>query len=330
MVAAGLFPDGSAWEYSCPFRREWVDCDEEEDLQLKGAYAQFMDAGAWEVEYLLHFIRFRADFRGMARTNTASGRRMGIRLRGGELPGAGLAEIAAAEGSAADHTPGNPMLAPDALVCAETGKPVPLEVRRAWGHGIPPEFTLAGEFDFTLAAPQERGQLGEKLSWHMMSAGVEPANLNVAFLTFRDRLGNVATGSRNAVQHMLDKDNNFPVHVTYKTATIFKGVAAGDLVGQEVVRTHMLAVKNCINELNGDINRVKHLHQRQQFERFILYLEDLKYQGGDDLSDAMSMEELCTKFPAASNHFALTYKTIGNLARVLRGEVDILEYLFGG
>lgn len=295
---------------------------------MKVAYSDAANNGPTEVGYNLHGVRFRADFRLLTRSNLASKRVMQLRLRDGELPFR-IPGQRSAEASEADAISAARGIAPDSLVCAATGQPVPVDVRKAWGQGIPEEFTMTGAFEFILQLV-DRERLGELLSWHIMSAGVDAQSLNMAALTFTDRWGNVAAQSKEVVQRMLEKESNFPVKIKYAPPKAFQSMTPQDMLHYETVRTHLLAVKNAVKELDGDITKVKHLHQKKTFERYLLYLEDHKYQSEDDLSDAMTVEELVRKYPHLGGVFGLTYKVCGDLPRVLRGEVDILEYLFGG
>lgn len=336
-------PEGCAWQFLCPFRKAWVDVSPEEEAQLRQGHLRRAEGQA-EVQYLLHGVRFRADFSEMTRTNVASKRSMPLRLRGVAPPPALLAAAAAARpaasgaGATAERTPSGAApaaaapeaaaLAPDALVTPD-GKPVPVAVRRAWGHGVPEGFSMSGAFEFTLQLA-ERDRLGELLSWHMLSAGVDPQFMESASLTFTDRRGQAAVGSREAVQSMLERDASFPVRVTYAPRKVYSGLEPQKMIEYEVYRTHLLAVKEAVKALGANLHNVKHRHQKKTFERYLLYLEDHYYQTDDDLSDALRMGELCARYPHLAPHFALTSKTVDNLVRVLRGEVDILEYLFGG
>lgn len=321
------FPSGSIWQYLCPFRKKWVDVSPEEDLQLKEAYL-VAKAGSKEVQYTLHGVRFTVDFLEFTRTNVASQRVAPLQLRGGELPfllqGAKPPTLPTSTGPNAKAAPG---IAPDDLVTPD-GKPVAVEVRKAWGHGVPHGYTMSGTFEFTLQVA-ERDCLGELLSWQMLSAGVVPEKLQPGSLFFTDKRGTRVAGDRQAIQEMLDNDSSFPVKIKYEPPKVMQGVPLKWHLDVEVHRTHLAAVKRTVKELNRDIYKVKHQHQRKCFERYLLYLEDNLYQNGDDLEDTMTYKDFEKHFPQMLGHFGLTSKVITELPKVMRGEVDILEYLFG-
>mmetsp|Transcript_26540 Transcript_26540/g.60432 ORF Transcript_26540/g.60432 Transcript_26540/m.60432 type:complete len:108 (+) Transcript_26540:2-325(+) len=98
----------------------------------------------------------------------------------------------------------------------------------------------------------------------------------------------------------------------------------------EVQRSFLRFVKLAVAELGANIYNVKHKHQRKTFERYLLYLEDHYYQNDDRLDDAMSNWELYMRYPFMAGSMGLIDKTGPNLPKVLRGEADVLEFLFGG
>mmetsp|Transcript_55186 Transcript_55186/g.103455 ORF Transcript_55186/g.103455 Transcript_55186/m.103455 type:complete len:222 (+) Transcript_55186:63-728(+) len=206
---------------------------------------------------------------------------------------------------------------------------VPHQVRKAWGQGVEDGVTLSGEFEFILEAA-EKDRLGEMLSRNMLCAGIEPQALDNRCLSFRDTKGLEAKGNKQEIAKMLANSASYPITVAYHPHPAFKFVTPQAVGDTEATRAYLKYVQDAVAELDGKLDNVKHTHQRRTFERYLLYLEDHYYQTGDDLKDAMTWEECATKYPHTYPYFLLTNKTGPGLSKILRGEIDVLEYLFGG
>ena len=137
-------------------------------------------------------------------------------------------------------------------------------------------------------------------------------------------------GSKKEIAKMLGNPRAYPIHISYKPHPAFKFVAPQYVPHMEVTRTMLKFTQTAVAELDGKLDNVKHKHQRRTFERYLLYLEDHYYQTGDDLSDALDMEAVVNKYPETAFSFLLINKTGPGLSKILRGEIDVLEYLFGG
>lgn len=323
------FPAESRWQYKCPFRKVWVDVTPEEDRHLKEGYARCSQEPA--VAYMLNGVRFTTDFTSLLRTNVASKRSMEVRLRDGELPFApprperdGPAPTAASLGQESGI---QECVVPANLDDGPQG-PVPFQVRKAMGQGVAEGMTMSGKFEFSLEA-SEKEQLGEMLTWHMLAAGIPPHLLDSRHLRFITKKGHPISNSKEEVARALDNVANYPVKVRYEPPQVFRGVPPESVVHFEVNRIWLKFIKDAVAQLGGDIYNVKHRHQQKTFERYMLYLEDHYYQNDDNLDDATTLYEFLAKYPHMYFTFNLTEKTGPNLARVLRGEVDVLEYLFG-
>merc|ERR1712186_15238 len=170
--------------------------------------------------------------------------------------------------------------------------------------------------------------LGELLTWNMLSTGITPNTLDNRILTFSDRQGHKVAGDRAAIQKMLDNPNSFPVKVEYIPPPMVRGMTMDRLPGAEIQRVSLKFIQNAITNVNNDIHKVKHTHQRRTFERFQLYLEDHYYQNDDHLHDALNNWEFYMRYPFMTGCFGLIDKSGPNLTRVLTGEADILEFLF--
>ncbi|CAE7657458.1 RFC5, partial [Symbiodinium pilosum] len=199
----------------------------------------------------------------------------------------------------------------------------------AWGQGIEEGMTMSGEFEFTMQA-SEKDCFGEMLSWHMLAAGVAPQSLDNRCLKFTDASGTEAMGSKQEIGKLLANPSSYPVRVSYFPHPAFKFVRPEAVPEVESTRTHLKFVQDAVAELDGNMDNVKHTHQRRTFERYLLYLEDHYYQTGDDLHDAMNWEDFLQRYPHLEFFFLLTKKTGPGLSKILRGEIDVLEYLFGG
>mmetsp|Transcript_75380 Transcript_75380/g.243856 ORF Transcript_75380/g.243856 Transcript_75380/m.243856 type:complete len:339 (-) Transcript_75380:85-1101(-) len=335
------FKDGQSFQYKCPFRKVWVDCSSDEDYTLKGEYLKLQKGGQPEVAYQLNGVRFKANFASMSRTNVASKRTMELRLKGGDLPFPPPQQPGAPPPSEAsmgkpDGVPqesevtGAVPLSPEALMTSVEGKPFPHVVRKAWGHGTPEGMTMAGRFTFQMQL-EDKDHLGEMLTWHMMSAGISPEQFDAhRTLAFTNRYGQTVVGNRAEIEGMLTNDQSYPVTVSYQPPKVFDGMPPDQVPGWELQRTFLKFVKQSVGDLNAEIYNVKHKHQRRTFERYLLYLEDHYYQNDDHLDTAMTNWEFYMRFPFMAGSLGLIDKTGPNLSRVLRGEADVLEFLFGG
>ena len=324
------FATSSRWQYKCPFRKAWIDVSTEEDRQLKEAYCSLRKGGQALAQCKIGNLRFDTDFRNMIRTNVASKRSMEVRLRDGSLPfelplegtGPSKASLGLEEGLNAER------IAPCELNGSE-GTTVPHSVRKAWGQGVEDGITMSGEFEFTLAA-SEKDLFGEMLSWHVLAAGILPQSLDNRCLKFTSSQGEEAMGNKKDIAKMLSSSSSYPIRVSYKPHPAFKFMRPETVIGMELNRTFLLFVKEAVKELDANIDNVKHKHQKRTFERYLLYLEDYYYQTGDDLSDAMDYERLVAKHPELEFTLLQIKRTGPGLSKILRGEIDVLEYLFGG
>lgn len=326
------FEAGSKWQYKCPFRKTWVDVSPEEDLQLKDAYIKVRKGGGPVAVCKVGTVKFSTDFRNMLRTNLASRRSMEVRLQGGELPFPAPSPEAGQEGPSRASQGLEEGLAPERIAPADLdGGPsepkVPNFIRKAWGQGNE-DLTLSGRFEFTIEA-SEKDLFAEMLSYHMLISGVNPRALDNRCLIFTNKKGETAVANKEDVARMLSNPGSYPIRVSYEPRTAFKGIAGDEAVMQsQITRVFLKFVKDAVAEL-GSINNVKHTHQRRTFERYLLYLSDHYYQSEDDLSDAMSHHEAIAAYPGTEKMFLLTEKTGPGLPKILRGEIDVLEYLFG-
>eukprot|EP00438_Fugacium_kawagutii_P011234 Skav228664 [mRNA] locus=scaffold2369:310867:311283:+ [translate_table: standard] len=137
-------------------------------------------------------------------------------------------------------------------------------------------------------------------------------------------------GSKKDIAKMLANPRCYPVTISYKPHPAFRFVPREHVPANEVGRTMLKQTQKAVEELGGNLDNVKHKHQRRTFERYLLYLQDHYYQTGDDLSDALDMETVVQAYPETAFAFLLINKTGPGLPKILRGEIDVLEYLFGG
>ncbi|CAL1156254.1 unnamed protein product [Cladocopium goreaui] len=323
---AAVFPKDSCWQYKCPFRKTWVDVSKEEDRQLKEAYRSLPKGGYPVAVCNVGTSKFSTDFQTMIRTNVASKRCMEVRLRDGPLPF--KLQDSAEEAPASSSLDGDGLgIAPCDLEM--DGKKVPHSVRKAWGQGIEDGITMSGQFEFTLEAT-EKECFGEMLSWNILAAGILPQNLDNRCLKFTSAQGDESMGSKKDIAKMLANPRAYPIHISYKPHPAFLFMPREQVQHIEVQRTFLKMVKEAVAELDGNLDNVKHKHQRRTFERYLLYLEDHYSQTGDDLSDALDMETCVKLYPETAFGFLLISKTGPGLPKILRGEIDVLEYLFGG
>jgi hypothetical protein len=328
------FPEESVWEFKCPFRKVWVEVKPDEDVQLKAAYLKCSKAEP-EASYLVNGVRFKADFSSLVRTNIASQRTMELRLRGGALPSPPPEPApgkpkpsTASRGAAAEEDGKMPPLSPETLSSCDT-KPVPHSIRKAWGQGAQPGVTMTQEFEFTMQV-EDKDFLGEMLTWNMLKAGIPPEALVPWVLFFIDKTGQVVTNDKQAVERMLSNRGSYPIKVQFKPPFHLKGMGPEMIPSMQIHRTQLGFCINAQKACDNDIKKVKHWHQRRTFERYQLYLEDHKYQCADDLADAPSQAELYAQYPHLTGALGLIDKTGPNLVRVMKGDADVLEYLFGG
>lgn len=328
------------FQYKCPFRKAWVDCSADEDGKLKEAYLKLQKGGGSpEVAYLLNGVRFKTDFSSMIRTNVASKRTAEVRLKGGNLPFAppkGPTPPSEASLGKPDGVPEESELkkavplSPEALLIGEEGKPFPHGVRRAWGQGIPEGMTMTGRFSFQMQL-EDKDYLGEMLTWNMMAAGIAPEAMQAdGYLFFTSVSGQTIVGNRPEIEKLLANDKSYPVNVAYQPPKVFDGMIPSEIPSFEVQRSFLRFIKNACADVNYEIYNVKHKHQRRTFERYLLYLEDHYHQTDDYLETAMSNWELYMRYPFMTGSMGLIDKTGPNLTKVMRGEADVLEFLFGG
>lgn len=309
-----------------------MDVSQDEDLQLKDAYIKIRKGGGPVAVCKVGTVKFSTDFRNMLRTNLASRRSMEVRLQGGELPFPAPSPEAGQEGPSQasrglEEGLATERIAPADLDAGSSGPRVPDFVRKAWGQGSE-DLTLSGRFEFTMEA-SEKDQFAEMLSHHMLRSGVNPRALDNRCLIFTNKKGETAVANKEDVAKMLSNPGSYPIRVSYEPHTAFKGIGGDeDVMFHQVSRVYLSFVKEAVAEL-GSINNVKHTHQRRTFERYLLYLSEHYYQSEDDLSDAMSLQEAIAAYPGAEKMFLLTEKTGPGLSKILRGEIDVLEYLFG-
>lgn len=147
---------------------------------------------------------------------------------------------------------------------------------------------------------------------------------------FTSDQGEEAMGSKKDIAKMLSNPRSYPIRISYKPHPAFKFMPREHVPSIEVGRTMLKFTKEAVAELDGKLDNVKHKHQRRTFERYLLYLEDHYRQTGDDLSDALDMETCVKTYPETAFAFLLINKTGPGLPKILRGEIDVLEYLFGG
>eukprot|EP00933_Yihiella_yeosuensis_P004373 TRINITY_DN108740_c0_g1_i1.p1 TRINITY_DN108740_c0_g1~~TRINITY_DN108740_c0_g1_i1.p1 ORF type:complete len:365 (-),score=58.38 TRINITY_DN108740_c0_g1_i1:72-1097(-) len=338
------FEDCSHWQFKCPFRKAWIDVTPAEDSQLKEAYLRTCKPQSTSSDEALEpvsicnvgGVRFSTDFRSMLRTNLASRRSMEVRIRNGDLPfptpvpreGSSCAAPSAAslgkeEGLVAER------IAPADFTASRPGdKELPQTVRKAWGQGVPDGITLSGEFEFVMKSA-DKELFGEMLTWHMLSAGILPGALDNRCLKFFDHKGQVAVGSKEDIVRMMENPNSYPIKVKYEPHPAFKGMEPDKVPDYEVNRVMLRWVKDAVAEMDANLYNVKHKHQRRTFERYLLYLEDHYYQTGDMLEDAPDHLKVIERYPWMEKAFLLTNKTGPNLSKILKGEIDVLEYLFG-
>ncbi|CAE8711748.1 unnamed protein product, partial [Polarella glacialis] len=219
-------------------------------------------------------------------------------------------------------------IAPSDLDQGPGGQPLPHVVRKAWGQGVPDGITLSGQFEFTMNV-SDKDSLGEMLTWHMLSAGILPGSLDNRCLKFTNQKGQVAVGNKEDISRILANTSAYPIKVKYEPHPAFRGMEPEKVPEYEVNRVMLRWVKEAVAELGADMSNVRHIHQRRTFERYLLYLEDHYYQTGDMLEDAPTHLEVIERYPWMEKAFLLTNKTGPNLSKILRGEIDVLEYLFG-
>lgn len=142
--------------------------------------------------------------------------------------------------------------------------------------------------------------------------------------------GDESMGSKKDIAKMLANPRCYPVTISYKPHPAFRFIAREHVPSNEILRTMLKFTKQAVEELGGNLDNVKHKHQRRTFERYLLYLEDHYYQTGDDLSDALELETLVREYPETAFAFLQIKGTGPGLGKILRGEIDVLEYLFGG
>merc|ERR1712217_97248 len=177
---------------------------------------------------------------------------------------------------------------------------------------------------------EDKGFLGELMGWNMLKVGIMPNGINTELLSFTDKNGQVVVNNKEAIDRMLQNSNSYPIKVTYKPPRWMRGMGPERVPGYMIHRTFLRFVKDAVENVNHDIKKVKHWHQRRTFERFLLYLEDHYYQTDDDLVDAPQGYQLYMMYPHMTGCMGLVDKTGPNMTRVLTGEADILEFLFGG
>merc|ERR1711879_1133847 len=165
------------------------------------------------------------------------------------------------------------------------------------------------------------GFLGELMTWNMLKVGIMPNGLNTQLLAFTDKNGQVVVNNKEAIDRMLQNSNSYPIKVTYKPPRWARGMGPERVPSYQVHRTFLRFVKDAVENVNYDIMKVKHWHQRRTFERYLLYMEDHLYQNGDALEDAPdSPWALYSMYPFMTGAMGLVDKTGPGLTRVLKGE----------
>lgn len=328
------FPAGSRFQYKCPFRKAWVDVSIEEDNKLKDGYLKAQKGGPTEIAYIMNSVRFKTNFSSLCRINVASKRQMEVRLKGGDLPGkppAGPTAPSPASLGKEDATPDESAVPEGVPLALKTpgpdGKQIGHDVRRAWGH-TDPDIKGSMKFAFTMEYA-DKDYLGEMLAYHMKVADLAPEMFFKEVLSFTDKRGKTATNSKRDIQKMLSDSGSYPVHVSYDASKKYQAVPPERIPDIDTDRCFLRVIHEAANKVEWDIMKVKHKHQRRAFERFLLYMEEQRYQNEDDPKDAPDVMEYYQRYPWRYGMFNLIDKTGPNMGRILAGEADVLEFLFG-
>lgn len=313
-----VFSEGSRWQFKCLYRKRWVDCTDEEDRALKGAYLGCSFASP-TAEYSLGQARFRTDFSRMTRTNLASKAAMSLRLEGGALPkdpprtrpirAARSGEAVARAG--AQELPGPP---PGAEALPEA------EAAAEGGDGT-------YRFDFVLQL-KDRDDFGRIMAYHMVKSGNVPGVFSAVYFKAIEVHGyEVELRSRDNLEGLLDRDECYPIRFRYDPP-MARGKVLLNINEAEYgyMETNCNAIGWIILTLSGD-DPVRspdecktHFHKRC-FQRFQIYKADFEYQNYLNV-DPGKDKNLDAAGPLVAS--------VGpNLKDVFRGEQDIINLLFG-
>lgn len=286
-------PAGSIFQYECPFRKKWIDCSVEEDEVLKSAFEVCHEQPI--VEYDVRMAPFKVDFSRMQRSSKSSSKTMPLRLDKGELPFAPPEPVA--EGTtvemcleAARAKPRKYLTKYDDLPAAE----------RAKKKKNKPKLQRPPGFKFDLLK-EDQENFGSMFAKAAELSGIELQTLDGRMMTLTDCKGKVAYNDHKACWNLMNGDN-YPITVLYEPD---KCVITGDMVA--------------------------HSHQRRQFDRYLIRYHDWVYQQGDDFDPLKhpSPAHITAQNPEIAQSLTMAVKVGMHLHEILKGEVDILEMLFG-
>merc|ERR1711879_944979 len=166
------------------------------------------------------------------------------------------------------------------------------------------------------------GYLGEMLAYHMKVADIGPGDFYKEVLYFTDKRGKTVSNSKKDIQKMLSDSGSYPVHVSYDATKKYQMMHPQRIPDLDSDRCFLRVIYEASNKVEWDIMKVKHKHQRRTFERFLLYMEEHRYQNEEDPKNCPDIMEYYTRYPWRYGMFNLIDKTGPNMGRILAGEAD--------
>jgi hypothetical protein len=325
----------------CAFRKEWVNCTEEEDQILKEAYLKCGEQAPTH-QYVINNLKIRADFSEMTRTNLASERVFELKLVGGQLPfpppgpaakkvkrrgmRKSLAAEKAAETKAGDAKPEEGTVA----TLAKDFKPEELSADFIAQDTARFDFkpNTSGQFEFTLEL-EDRDDWGRIMIYKILECGIGYKYIDPRFLVVTDKKGRSTKRNREDMMDMLEVARSYPVKVTYNPPDFVNPLiwnhAAGIRQEWEVQCLLMSFIKWSITGQGAvQENEVKYYQHKCGFQRYQLYVHESHMW-----IDTMSEEEFYLRYPEIAPIIGLAVKVGPALRDVFRGKEEILNLLFG-
>jgi len=320
------FPPGSLWQFHCGIRKDWVSCKPDEDAKLKEAYRKISEADPTCV-YSLNNVKFRADFSRMTRTNLASLREVSLRLQGGDLPSpVPKPSSEPAEVPKKPTIPRKSFEAPgsDAIAAMTPEERAQMEeFENKWNKYVDWEPNVSGNCEFSVEL-SEKDDFNEIFVYKLMEAGIRPENIAKHYLAITDANGRKVAREDDKMQEVINNPRSYPIVVKYDAPESMRELPPERHI--EKIRDEILLkyIAECIDEVKT-IDEVKHNHQKNVWERYKLYVLDGDPFKHDSRSAAEMREAYQHQISAADS----VMKSGPNLARILRGQEDILSFLFG-
>lgn len=331
----------------CAFRKEWVNCTEDEDQTLKEAYSKCSEQAPTH-QYAINNLKIRVDFSEMTRTNLASERVFELKLAGGQLPfpppgpagkkmkrrGVRKASDVAEKASdnvadaKAEESVQRKRLSGTAATLAKLSSPGELTPDDAVRFDFKP--SMSAKFEFVLEL-EDRDDWGRIVIYKMFEAGLDFKSIDPRMFVVTDKKGRSTRRNREEMQEMLEVSRSYPVKVSYNPPEYLNPLiwnhTAGMKMDWELQNLLMSFIKWSITGPGAVLeHEVKYYFHSCIFQRYQLYVHESSMWH----DETMTEEEFYLRYPDIAPLIGLAVKVGPALRDIFRGKEEILNMLFGG